>query len=210
MSILQAFLFGYAAAFVGTLPPGLLNMTVIKISYRDNKNRALWFAFGASTVILFQTFIAVVFGRYISKRADISDAIHEIGILIFLGLTIYFFWSNRQKKKQKKGKEEVKVRTKSSRFMIGALLSALNLFPIPYYAVVSLSLATLGWFSFENSFLVSFSIGTALAAFSVFVLYVWGFPTKKSEDSYLLQNFNKVLGIITGIITVFGLIKLVF
>ncbi|WP_321539955.1 hypothetical protein [Flavobacterium piscinae] len=41
---------------IGTTPPGLLNMTAAKVSMRDGRNRALWFAFGASIIVFFKRY----------------------------------------------------------------------------------------------------------------------------------------------------------
>ena len=67
-------------------------MTAAKVSMRDGRNRALWFAFGASIIVFFQTLLAVFFARFIDRRADVSAVLQEIGLVIFTVLTLYFLW----------------------------------------------------------------------------------------------------------------------
>ena len=98
MNVSLPIILGLSAAAIGTTPPGLLNMTAAKVSMRDGKNRALWFAFGASIIVFFQTLLAVLFARFIDRRADISAVLQEIGFVIFILLTVYFLWFAKKPK----------------------------------------------------------------------------------------------------------------
>ncbi|WP_291116665.1 LysE family transporter [Flavobacterium sp. UBA6135] len=202
-------LLGISTAVIGTLPPGLLNMTAAKVSMRDGRNRALWFAFGASVIVFFQTLLAVLFARFIDRRADISAVLQEIGFVIFSLLTIYFLWVAKKPKTNKK-KEEVKMRSKTSRFFMGMLLSSLNLFPVPYYVFVSVTLGSYDYFIFDSYFIYTFSFGTAIAAFLVFFGYISFFKGKQNNASFLSKNINHIIGSITGIVALITLFKIVF
>lgn len=201
-------LLGFSAAAIGTTPPGLLNMTAAKVSMRDGRNRALWFAFGAAIIVFFQTLLAVFFARFIDRRGDIRLVLQEIGLVIFTALTIYFIWLAR-KPKPKKKKEEIKLRSKSSRFFLGMLLSSLNLFPIPYYVFVSITLGTYGYFQFDTFFIYTFSTASAIAAFLVFLGYISFFKTKEKKESFLSRNINYVIGSLTGVVALITLFKII-
>jgi threonine/homoserine/homoserine lactone efflux protein len=207
MNITLPIILGLSAAAIGTTPPGLLNMTAAKVSMRDGRNRALWFAFGASIIVFFQTLLAVLFARFIDRRADISVILQEKGLVIFTLLTIYFFWIAK-KPNAKNKKEEIKMRSKSSRFFLGMLLSSLNLFPIPYYVFISISLGSYGYFMFDTFFIYTFSLATAFAAFLVFFGYISFFKGKEKKDSFLSRNINYVIGSITGIVALITLFKI--
>lgn len=207
MNISLPILLGLSAAAIGTTPPGLLNMTAAKVSMRDGRNRALWFAFGASIIVFFQTLLAVLFARFIDKRADISVVLQEIGLVIFTILTIYFLWIAK-KPKAKKKKEEIKIRSKSSRFFLGMLLSSLNLFPIPYYVFISITLGTYGYFQFDTFYIYTFSIATSISAFLVFFGYISFFKAKEKKDTFLSKNINYVIGFITGVVALITLFKI--
>lgn len=209
MNLALPLFLGITAATIGTLPPGLLNMTAAKVSMRDGRNRALWLAFGASIIVFFQTLLAVLFARFIDARADISAVLQEIGFVIFTILTVYFFWVAKKPKTNKK-KEEVKMRSKTSRFFMGMLLSSLNLFPIPYYVFMSVTLASYNYFIFDSYFIYTFSFGTAIAAFLVFFGYISFFKGKQNNASFLSRNINHIIGSITGIVALITLFKIVF
>ena len=127
MNVSLPIILGLSAAAIGTTPPGLLNMTAAKVSMRDGRNRALWFAFGASIIVFFQTLLAVLFARFIDRRADISVVLQEVGLVIFTVLTVYFLWIAK-KPIAKKKKEEIKMRSKSSRLFFRQFLYFVNLF----------------------------------------------------------------------------------
>ena len=209
MNVTLPILLGLSSAAIGTAMPGLLNMTAAKVGMRDGKNRAVWFALGASLIVFFQTLIAILFARFIDRRADIRELLQEIGFVIFLSLTIYFFWSGKKIKVTKK-KEEIKMRSKSSRFFMGVLLSSLNLFPIPYYVFISITLASYHYFYFDSYFIYAFSTGAAVAAFLIFLGYISFFKKRDHHNSFLAKNINYIIGFITGIVTLITLFKIVY
>lgn len=207
MNLAFPFILGFSAAAVGTLLPGLLNMTAAKISMYDGKKRAFWFAFGAALVLFFQALLAVFFARFIDRRTDISDGLQEIGFCLFTLITVYFLWLAK-KPKTKNRKETIKLRSRTSGFFMGILLSVLNVFPVPYYVFLSITLASYHYFSFETYFIYTFSFGASLAAFLVFWGYVRLFKNRNPEDSFISKNINYIIGSITGIIALITLLKI--
>lgn len=197
---------GFLAAAVGITPPGLINMTAAKVSLKDGRNEAISFAIGATVIVFFQTFLALLFAEFIESTPNVINILQEIGLVIFSLLTVYFFWSAR---KPKQAKEEIKMRSKTNRFFLGMLLSALNLFPIPYYAFVSITLSTYGYFSFAKSFVFTFVSGVVLGSFLVFYLYILFFKKREGKSSFLMNNGNYIIGSITGVISLITLFKII-
>ncbi len=205
MSFLLPLLFGFFISFLAVILPGLINMTGAKISMQEGKNEALSFAFGASLVVFFQTFLAVLFARYINKHQQIVTTLQEIGIFVFIGLSIYFFGIA---KKSKKLNRSVKIKGKPNRFFLGFFLSMLNFLPIPFYVFASISLASLRYFSFEKTQIISFVLGVVLGSFSVFYIYIVSFKLIQSKTDFLLRNSNNIIGSVTTFMAVITLIKL--
>ena len=173
---------GFFIACLAVIPPGLINMTAAKISLQEGKNEAISFAIGASVIIFFQTFIAVLFARFISNHQEIVSTLQEIGIFVFSLLSFYFFWIA---KKPKKIKTDSRVKGKSNRFFLGMLLSSLNLLPIPFYVFASMTLAASGYFSFDKIPVAEFVIGVMIGSFTVFYIYIVAF--KKIENCFKLN-----------------------
>lgn len=208
--ILPLFL-GFITAAVGISPPGLINMTAAKISVQDGKTRAMLFATGALVIIFFQTLLALVFARYIDAHQEVVILLREIGFGIFSVLTLYFLFLAKGPKKQVK--DEIKIKSKKSRFFLGMLISAINFFPIPYYVFVSVSLASFGYFSFQSSSIYTFVIGVVFGSFAVFYAYIAFFRKIESKTDFLIQNMNTIIGSITGLVsalTLYNIIKYYF
>lgn len=206
MNFILPLIFGFISSSIGIVLPGLINMTAAKVSMRDGHERALFFISGAVVIIFFQTYLAILFARFIDSRPDVIVLLREMGFLLFLLLTIYFLFIA---KKPKIKKEQINVRSKTSLFFIGMLLSTLNLFPIPYYVFVTVSLASFDVFSFEKWRILLFLLGVVLGSFSVFYYYISFFKRIENKADLILKNMNYIIGIITGFIALITLITIV-
>ncbi|MBF4470726.1 MULTISPECIES: LysE family transporter [Flavobacterium] len=206
MTLLLPFFLGFIVAAIGITPPGLINMTAAKVSLKDGRTEAVFFAAGATVIVFFQTFSALLFANFINSHPDVINKLQEIGLFIFIGLTVYFFW---KAKRPKLTKAETKIRSKTNRFFLGMLLSALNLFPIPYYVFVSITLAAYGYFYFVESFIYAFVMGVVAGSFLVFYLYIVYFKKREAKSSFLLNNGNYIIGTLTGLVSIVTLFKLI-
>jgi threonine/homoserine/homoserine lactone efflux protein len=206
MAIINTLLFGFFSAVIGILPPGLINMTAAKVDIKEGKRAALWFVIGAVIVIFFQVYLALLFAQFIDQRPQVVILLREMGCVIFTVLTIYFLVIA---KTTQKGKGKIKKQRTSTRFFLGMLLSALNFFPIPYYVVVSLSLASYGWFTFESLSVMVFVVGVILGSFLVFYGYISFFGKIERKTDFFTQNINKIIGCITGVIALITFFNIV-
>ncbi|PBJ11300.1 LysE family transporter [Flavobacterium sp. ACN6] len=206
MVYLTPLLSGFIAAAIGIFPPGLINMTAAKINLKEGKKNALWFVIGAVLVIFFQVYVAVLFAQVIDNRPDVLTLLREVGFVIFSILTIYFLFIAKDPKTKKKSK--IKKSSKKSRFFLGMLLSGLNFFPIPYYVVVSVTLASYHLFVFENSIIFTFVLGSILGSFAVLYSYIAFFGRIEKKTDYLMRNMNTIIGSITGLIAIVTLFNI--
>jgi len=199
------FLIGFFAATIGIALPGLINMTAAKISMQDGKERALSFVFGALFIIVIQTYLAIVFCKFIASNHAVLQVIRKTGVIIFSSLTIYFLFFAKKYKSNPKG---IKIRSKSSRFFLGMLLSSLNFFPIPFYVYVVLSLSTAGYFDFKNISVATFLLSVLLGSFVMFNFYINFFKKIETKTDFFFNNMNKIIGTVTGIVTIISLVKI--
>ncbi len=207
MNTILPILFGILVASIGVLPPGLINMTAVKICVKDGKNRAFMFVFGALIVIFFQTLVALIFARYINAHQEIGLLLREIGFLIFSLLTVYFFLFS--KKPVNTIQKEIKIKSKKSRFFLGMFISAINFFPIPYYVFMSVTLASFGYFNFNEISIYMFTAGVVFGSFLVFYLYLTFFKNLETKTTFMTKNINYIIGSITGFVAFTSLIYIV-
>jgi threonine/homoserine/homoserine lactone efflux protein len=198
MSFISTLFIGFITAFIGIIPPGLINMTAAKVNMSEGKKNALWFISGAILVIFFQVFIAIFFARVIARRPDLVTLLREVGFGIFATLTIYFLLLA---KKPKDKTRRINNNSKTNRFILGIFLSLINFFPIPYYVFVSVTLAAFKLFSFDLISIAIFLIGAIIGSFSVFYSYIAFFNRIENKKDFLLKNMNAIIGSITGLIS---------
>ena len=206
MNYITPLFLGFISAFIGILPPGLINMTAAKVNNKEGKRNALWFVFGALIIICVQVFFSILFAKIINRRPDLVTLMREVGFGIFATLTVYFLWLAK-KPKDKTKKLDIKSVTK--RFFLGMLLSALNFFPIPYYVFVSITLASYKLFSFDTTSIIIFVNGVLLGSFAVFHFYITYFNKIESKRDFIMKNMNTIIGSITGLISIITLINII-
>lgn len=207
MSIFIPFISGFIASVIGILPPGLINLTAAKVSLTDGKKRAMMFVLGALIVIFYQTYISVIFAQYINSHQDIVVLLRKIGLVIFIGISIYYLFFAKNPNMQPD--DDFHLKSKRSRFFMGMLISAINFFPIPYYVLVSITLASYNIFIFDTLSIYSLVFGVVAGSFSVFYLYVIFFNKMKSKADYFINNMNRIIGTITGLIAIITLLNVI-
>lgn len=205
MSITVIFFLGLFIAFVGVIPPGLLNMTAAKISLKEGHSRGITFSIGVCIIVFLQTYIAVLFARYLSNHQDIVAVLQRVAMVIFFLISIYFLFVA---KATAENQEVPSEKSKRSRFFMGIFLSSINMFPIPYQAYVSITLASFGIMDFEQTSIISYVAGAATGTFVMLYLYIFFFDRIRNTALSSARNMNKIIGSITGIIAVVTLINI--
>ncbi len=205
MNITVVFFLGLLIALVGVIPPGLLNMTAAKISLKEGYTRGVVFSIGVCVIVFLQTYLAAMLARYLSNHQDVVDILQRVAFVIFVLITIYFLLIA---KKQPKIQAEYNVKSKHSRFFQGMFLSAINVFPIPYQAYMTVTIASFGWLQFERYSIISYVSGAAMGTFVMLYVYIFFFDKIKDRNFTSQKNMNYIIGSITGIIAVVTLINI--
>lgn len=206
MNYILPFLTGLIASVFGTLLPGILNATVVKISKREGMKNAYSFMLGTFVIIALQTYLAVFFAKIIDQSSFITNIIREIGFVVFLILTIYFFVA----KPKKSDDNEVEVIQKRKRFTQGILLALINVFPVFYYVFITITAINNNFYSINYISNILLTVGVLIGAFLAFMFYINLFKNAVLQENFFLKNINKILGCVTGIITVINLYKLFY
>jgi threonine/homoserine/homoserine lactone efflux protein len=206
MNYITPLFLGFVSAFIGIIPPGLINMTAAKVNHKEGRRNALWFIFGALIIICVQVFFSILFAKIINRRPDLVTLMREIGFGIFATLTVYFLWLAKKPKDKTKKLDNKSV---TKRFFLGMLLSALNFFPIPYYVFVSITLASYKLFSFDTTSVLIFVNGVVLGSFAVFYFYLTYFNKIEKNRDFIMKNMNTIIGSITGVISIITLINII-
>lgn len=205
MAILYNFLIGLVGAFIGVLPPGLINLYVAKVSRGEGAKKAMLFSAGVCITVLIQTFIALLLARYIELHPEIVKLLQKVALGIFISLTIYFFFIAKDTRRELRDHNS---RSKTNRFFSGMFIAALNLLPIPYWVYISLTFSGFEWFTFSEPALWFAVVGSGLGTLGALSIYVLFFRAKDDSEKMKL-NMNFVIGVITAIISVITFLKII-
>jgi threonine/homoserine/homoserine lactone efflux protein len=200
------FFLGLFFAMIGVVPPGLLNMTAAKISLKEGHVRGIVFSIGVCVVVFAQTYLASIFARYLSRHPEVIGILRSVALVIFILITVYFLFIAKSAPKQQ---IDPKIRSKQSRFFQGILLSAINIFPIPYQAYMTITLASFGWMTFEKTSIMYYVVGAATGTFVTLYMYIFFFDKIKGKALTSQRNMNRIIGGITGIISIVTLINII-
>ncbi len=187
------------------MPPGMLNVTAAKISLKEGYIRGIMFSIGVCVINFFQIYLAAIFSRYLSRHPEVISILRFIGLVIFILITIYFFFIAKSSSKQQ---IDPKIKSKHSRFFQGVFLATINVFPIPYHAYITITLASFGWMTFENSNIITYVSGGIIGTFVPLYLYIFFFDKIKGKTFTSQKNMNRIIGSVTGIISIITLINI--
>lgn len=202
MEIAKFIAFTYFAAFAGVIPPGLVNMTVAKTCVEKGKRNGIILSVGACIVNFMHAFIAILMAKYIFDHPSIRGILLKTGLVVFIGLAIYFFIAARKKNSA----PEPSKKDKRKSFMKGIVVANLNIFPIPYFVFISSELSTNASHTFDWLHIFLFALAASLGTFSVLYAYVVSFAkiTKHTESFSKYANyFMSALMLVLVIITIF-------
>ncbi|MGM0635239.1 MAG: LysE family translocator [Bacteroidota bacterium] len=207
MELYQTFFLVLGAAFIGVVPPGLVNMSVAKTCVEKSKREAFFMAAGASLVVFFQALLAVQMARFILRNPYWHNMLLRTAVVILLILALYFFFSAQ------KSDTIIKDFKKSSgkSFFKGILVSVLNVLPIPYFVILSSLIAPKGEMDFTKTTVFWFSIAAGTGTFIALYLYIFSadkiFDKSvkfKKYSNYVLSGLMFLLVIITLIRVYYG------
>lgn len=201
MALILIFILGIGAAFVGLIPPSMLNMTAVKISTTKGKIKAEIYALGVSVTVFFQATLALLITRLLRENQQLLVHVKEVAAVIFIILSFYFL---RKGISERKENYTSKQRIKNN-FIIGLLLSFFNMFAIPYYCGVSAALDMSDYLMFDRLSILLFVIGVALGTFLILYLYIYLAERISHRIQVITKNINFILGVLTGIL---GLVTL--
>ncbi|TMU55457.1 LysE family transporter [Flagellimonas algicola] len=205
--ILILFFATFSAAFMATVPPGLLNMNAAKASVEKGKLNGVIFSLGVSSMIMVQAYIAVLISKFLYRNPEVIDILLKIAILVFAFFAIYFFVVAKRKKEQQL--TDVNFSKKNS-FFKGVLLAALNLLTIPYYSGLNAMWNEAGWIKFEAADIVTFVLAAGTGTFSVLYLYTFYFNKLERKTNRFSKNSNYILSALMLVLLVITLFRIFY
>lgn len=190
LHLLTLFFATFSAAFMATVPPGLLNMNAAKTSVEKGRLNGIIFSMGVSSMIMIQAYVAVLISKLLNKNLGIVAILMDIAIGVFAVLAVYFYMAAKRNKTKKP--KLVKVSKKNS-FFKGMLLAAFNLLTIPYYSGLNVMWNATGWIKFKAWDILTFVLAAGTGTFSVLYMYTVYFNKLENKTNRFSKNSNYIL-----------------
>ncbi len=161
--IFLTFFIGIVANFIGYIPPGNINLTLIQITVNRGLKQALMFIIAFSCVEFFFTYFIMLGAKWLSGQVKLDTIIDWVMVVLF-GVLGAITWIHRKKPPETNYSEHASIK-------YGILLGFLNPMQIPFWMITGTYLITHEWILTGNLALVIFSIGSAAGAFLCLFLY---------------------------------------
>jgi threonine/homoserine/homoserine lactone efflux protein len=186
--LLINFLAGAMVSFLGSLPVGILNVSILQISLQKGLKSALNFAFACAIIELGYSYIAVRMTGALLDLAIYKYPIQLFSIIVFLIAGIYYL--------RKKPSSQA-VQHRMSPFAQGIVLSIFNIIAIPFWLVYTTALSANHWIDINSGteiayFVTGISMGTLLGLMT-FALF-----SQRINKQFSLQSnlVNKIVGLL--------------
>ncbi|MFZ6010399.1 MAG: LysE family translocator, partial [Bacteroidota bacterium] len=140
---LQVFVIGLFFSFVGSIPPGTLNILVLQLGLENKVRTALRFALAVAIVEYPYAWIAVVFENLITSAPAVTQNFQLTGAVVMTTIGIFNLWSVRKP-------TQFAVKFQESGFRRGLVLSVLNPQAIPFWIAVTAYLKHEGWINLDT------------------------------------------------------------
>lgn len=193
MEFIIHFSLGFILSFIGSLPLGIINMTVAETTIKQGLKTGLLVAAGASFVELIQAFIALKFTWIFVENPAVESALDIIALVVFWGLGLYYFFF--AKPAEPKAKTEAED-SKMTGFFKGMAVSSVNVLVFPYWIFYGTYLTSNGWMRMENEFVYTFVIGVMIGTFILLCLYAKLGQLITNRAEKLTIYVNKFIGFV--------------
>jgi threonine/homoserine/homoserine lactone efflux protein len=182
-------LLGLGVAYIGLLPPGMMNMTVVHKTITSGMKESMQFALGAVFIIGIQCLIALTFSKMLSNDPSIISSFRRAAIFVFLGLSILFYMKSRQKVRQ--GSTD----NRKTSVLAGMGMSGMNMLAIPFFFGFSAYLEIQNMLELSQPHISFFVLGAVLGAFLLFYTYGRFAVFISRRVGFIARNINLILSV---------------
>jgi len=187
--IVQVFIVGFIFSFLGSIPPGTLNLMVLQMGLEHRIKIALRFALAVAIVEYPYAWIAVEFEQLITSSPVVLQNLSLWGAIIMTVIGIVSLWTVRKP-------TAISVKLQESGFRRGIILSILNPQAIPFWIALTAYLKFQGWIDISTGWrLHSYVLGTSVGAFALLSLLI--FLAHRVASSF---RDNRLIRMIPGLV----------
>ena len=189
MTLLLHALLGMVLSFIGSIPFGSINVTVMESSITRGFRAAVWVIFGAASVEFIQAFVALKFSALITRNPVTEMILFWASIPIFIAIGIYFI---RQKHIPEK---DLHGYSRSRGFLKGVIIAILNVLAIPYWIFYGSYLTTVRLVDLSTNLNIAvFSLGVFSGTILILMAYAKLGAFAKTKFSKITKYISPGVG----------------
>lgn len=188
-------------SFLGSLPPGILNLTQVQLALVHGQRAAWRFAVACAIVEIGYSYVAVTLTQSLLALEQYHLAIHIFSTLVLLVAGVYYVY--------KKSSTEAKTTT-ARPFYLGVVLSIVNVVAIPFWLVYTALL------THHRLISINSSAGFALYVMGIGLGTLLAMGTFARLSGYLSYRFvrqgnqtNRFIGLLFVLTSVYQIIDLI-
>ena len=181
--VLSTFGVAFLFSFIGTIPPGTLNLTVIQLGLNHRINAAWRMALAAALIEYPYAWIAVEFQDFLSQSLEFRHNFHLVSAIVMVALGVINLWASAQQ-------STFLQRFEASGFRKGIVLSLLNPLAIPFWMAMTAYLKTYDWIKLSNQYEVhAYLIGVCTGTLAL--LMILAFLARKVVNYFKSDSILK-------------------
>lgn len=161
------FCIGLIVSFLGTLPLGVLNITIMDISLKKGIHSAVRFALACALIEFVYSYISVELTKSIIDFPALRTGTEVIATITLLGMGIYYI--------RKRGALADSKRKPISSFYLGTILSILNVVAFPFWILYTTLLQGKGLIGIsEDRLILMYVCGISLGTVAGLLPFIYG------------------------------------
>lgn len=206
MDAMILFAAGFGLSLFGSLPPGLISLSIAQTAIQRGMVAAMLLAVGAAGAEFFQAWAAVALTGWFLSNPEVERWFQWAAIPVFFTLAAYLLvWS-----KPHASRALVAEVSPARQVGKGVLLSAFNLLAIPYWFAYCGTLRVSGiWEEVDLVSTLVFSAGVTVGTVAALGLYAWLGKLIMQHSASMARHADRFVGLIflgLGLKLLFGLL----
>lgn len=167
MIYIQVFIVGVVFSFLGSIPPGTLNLCVLQLGLEKKIGTALRFALAVAIVEYPYAWIAVEFEQWITSSPAVIENFELLTAVVMTLIGILNIWAAQKP-------TDFTNRFNESGFRRGIVLSILNPMAIPFWIGITAYLKAQNWIDLGSQLKIhTYVFGTSVGAMILLTLFTY-------------------------------------
>ena len=202
MNITSYFIISFIISALGSLPTGLITLTIMQRTLEAGKKAGYMLSFGATVMEYVYTYIALYGLTFFQESVATNYYMQVFATLVFFGFGAYNFF--------KESKPPVAPKNDYDYFDFGRgfIVATMNVLIIPFWLFIALWLGNYGFTFDTQTNIIVFSIGSALGALAVFIGYAELGQFILARIGKIVKYTNKIVGVVFMILGLYQLTQL--